>query len=84
MIMASSKRVDVPDLGAFEKADLQLVKLNLLFTSLFAAFTGVFRGKASPRYYRHHIQAATIRAFTRRMSARQQKFDTYSPPCKQH
>ncbi|KAJ6145792.1 hypothetical protein N7470_009687 [Penicillium chermesinum] len=72
----AAKRTDVPELGLFEKADIPLVQVSTGLSLLFAALTGVFRGKASPRYYRHHVQAAAIRTFVDRISHRQQKSDT--------
>lgn len=73
--MAPPKRVDVPELGFFEKADIPLIQLSTALSALFAALTGIFRGKSSPRYYSHHIKAAAIRSFTSRISHRQQKCD---------
>lgn len=73
--MADSKKNPmVPQLGLWERADIQLGKLSVLANVLYAAITGVFRGKSSPKLYKNHILAALIRASVDRFSARQNQY----------
>lgn len=72
--MAVSKRnVNVPDLGFWEKADLPFAQLSIAVNALFAAITGVFRGKGSPKKFSHHITAAAVRRFCDRCTDRQRQ-----------
>lgn len=68
----------VPELGFWERADVQLGKLNILANVLYAAITGVFRGKSSPKFYSAHLLATAIRTTVDRYSARQTQY--MSPP----
>lgn len=64
----------VPELGFWERADVQLGKLNILANVLYAAITGVFRGKSSPKFYSAHLLATAIRTTVDRYSARQTQY----------
>jgi hypothetical protein len=76
--MADSK-IDVPELGFWEKADLPLAQLTIAANALMAAITGVFRGQASPKKYSHHIMAAAIRRMCDRTSDRQKQYAPQGP-----
>lgn len=76
--MADSK-VDVPELGFWEKADLPLAQLTIVANALMAAITGVFRGQASPKKYSHHVIAAAIRRTCDRISDRQKQYAPQVP-----
>ena len=67
------KGVDVPELGFWERLDLPFVRLAVTLNVLFAAATGVFRGKASPKKFKHHVIASAIRKMSERVSYRQQQ-----------
>ncbi|CRL22773.1 unnamed protein product [Penicillium camemberti] len=64
----------VPQLGFWEKADIPFVHLSMYASMVYAAITGVFRGKASPKRYDHHILAAVIRKIVDRRSTRQTQY----------
>lgn len=71
----------VPQLGFWERADLRLGQLNILANVLYAAITGVFRGKSSPKFYRSHLIATAIRTMVDRISARQSQYVHPCPNC---
>lgn len=72
--MAEYKRdVDVPELGFWERLDLPFIRLAIALNILFTTATGVFRGKASPKKFKHHVIAAVIRKYSERVSYRQQQ-----------
>lgn len=77
--MSAYKKVDTPELGFWEKADLQIGRLSVIATTLYAAITGVFRGSTAPKKLRHHIIAAATRKSITRFSSRQQKYVISSP-----
>lgn len=77
---ASKKIINVPQLGFWEKADLPFAQLSIAVNVLFAAITGVFRGKASPRKYSHHLTAAAVRRFCDRLTDRQRQYVLYVLP----
>ncbi|CAI7581140.1 unnamed protein product [Penicillium discolor] len=64
----------VPQLGFWEKADIPFVHLSIYASMVYAAITGVFRGKASPKRYDHYILAAVIRKAIGRRSDRQTQY----------
>ncbi|KAJ5950500.1 uncharacterized protein N7479_008913 [Penicillium vulpinum] len=66
-----SSNHDIPKLGFWEKADIPLMRLSVFANLLYAAITGVFRGKASPRRYDHYIMASVIRGMVDRTTDRQ-------------
>ncbi|KAJ5985918.1 hypothetical protein N7499_007793 [Penicillium canescens] len=74
----------IPQLGFWEKADLPFAHLSIFASVLYHAITGVFRGKASPKRYDHHVMAAMIRKLVDRTSDRQKQYlnaptsDTYT------
>ncbi|KAJ5082428.1 hypothetical protein N7532_011471 [Penicillium argentinense] len=68
----------VPELGFWERTDARLGQLNLFVNVLYAAITGVFRGKSSPKAYKTHLLATAIRTMVDRFSARQVQY--LSPP----
>jgi hypothetical protein len=70
---------DTPQLGFWEKADLPFARLAIVATALYAALTGVFRGKSYPAKFKHHIIATTVRKSTTRMSDLQMQC-VLSPP----
>lgn len=72
-IMMSSND-GIPQLGFWEKADIPFVHLSIYASMVYAAITGVFRGKASPKRYDHHILAAVIRKVVDRRSDRQMQY----------
>ncbi|CAI7628806.1 unnamed protein product [Penicillium glandicola] len=67
---------DVPQLGFWEKADVPFLHLSIYASMVYAAITGVFRGKASPKRYDHHVLAAVIRKIVNRRSDRQTQYFT--------
>lgn len=73
--MPDSKNVvQVPQLGFWEKADLPFVHASVIVNALYAAITGFFRGKSSPKKYSHHVTAAAIRKMVNRVSIRQKQY----------
>lgn len=74
----SKKTVNVPELGFWEKADLPFAHLSIAINVLYAAITGVFRGKGSPKKYSHHLTAAAVRRFCDRLNDRQRQYVPYS------
>lgn len=64
---------DIPQLGFWEWADLPFVKLSIYGTMLYAAITGAFRGKASPKKFSHHLITAAVRKYTDRTTLRQKQ-----------
>lgn len=73
--MPESKTViQLPELGFWEKADLPFVHASVVVQALYAAITGLFRGKSSPRKYSHHVTAAAIRGMIGRISIRQKQY----------
>lgn len=64
----------IPQLGFWEKADLPFAHLSIFASVLYHAITGVFRGKASPKRYDHHIMTAMIRKLLDRTSDRQKQY----------
>lgn len=64
----------VPQLGLWERADVQLGKVTILANVLYAAFTGVFRGKSSPKFYSSHLLATAVRTLIDRLSVRQNQY----------
>ncbi|KAJ5511842.1 Alpha/beta hydrolase fold-3 [Penicillium expansum] len=85
-----SSNQDVPQLGFWEKADIPFLHLSLYASMVYAAITGVFRGKDSPKRYDHHILAAVIRKMVDRRSDRQTQYlllptsVTYEAAMKKH
>ncbi|KAJ5291711.1 hypothetical protein N7478_000962 [Penicillium angulare] len=77
--MASFKRVDAPELGLWEKADIPFIKATIYARGLLAALLGVFRGNSYPRNFKHHILMEKIRTGLR-FSPRQQKYLNLSTP----
>lgn len=76
--MSTSKKItNVPVLGFWEKADLPFAQLSIVVNTLFAAITGVFRGKGSPKKFSHHLTAAAIRRFCDRLTDRQRQCVLY-------
>ncbi|KAF4769758.1 hypothetical protein N7455_006440 [Penicillium solitum] len=69
-----SSNLGVPQLGFWEKADIPFVHLSIYASMVYAAITGVFRGKASPKRYDHHILAVVIRKAIERRSDRQTQY----------
>lgn len=79
IVMPESKNViQLPELGFWEKADLPFVHASVVVQALYAAITGLFRGKSSPRKYSHHVTAAAIRGMVGRISIRQKQYVTRS------
>jgi hypothetical protein len=75
IVMPESKNViQLPELGFWEKADLPFVHASAVVQALYAAITGLFRGKSSPRKYSHHVTAAAIRGMVNRISIRQKQY----------
>ncbi|KAJ5167044.1 uncharacterized protein N7482_005825 [Penicillium canariense] len=73
--MAGAKNViQVPELGFWEKADISISFASVVVNALYAAITGFFRGKSSPRKYSHHVAAAAIRRMITRLSIRQKQY----------
>lgn len=71
--MATSKS-DTPELGFWEKVDLPFAQLSIFASVLYAAITGVFRGKDSPKKYSHHIMTAAVRKAITRLTDRQNQY----------
>ncbi|KAJ6180979.1 hypothetical protein N7519_011440 [Penicillium mononematosum] len=69
-----SSNQDVPQLGLWEKADIPFLHLSMYASMVYAAITGVFRGKASPKRYDHHVLSAVIRKIVDRRSDRQTQY----------
>lgn len=69
-----SSNQNVPQLGFWEKADIPFLHLSMYASTVYAAITGVFRGKDSPKRYDHHILAAVIRRLSDRRSDRQTQY----------
>jgi hypothetical protein len=63
-----------PRLSFWEKADLPFAHLSILASVLYHAITGVFRGKASPKRYDHHLMADMIRKLVDRTSDSQKQY----------
>lgn len=63
----------MPELGFWERLDLPFARLAITLNTLFTTATAVFRGKASPKKFKHHVIAAAIRKYSERMSYRQQQ-----------
>lgn len=59
--MSTFKRVDVPELGFWEKADLPISKLYMIASALYATLIGPFRGKGYPKKFKHHLVGLVIR-----------------------
>jgi hypothetical protein len=68
----------VPELGLWERADIQFGKITIVANVLYAAITGVFRGKSSPKAYSSHLLATAVRTLIDRLSIRQNQ---YVHPC---
>ncbi|KAJ5975701.1 hypothetical protein N7481_009408 [Penicillium waksmanii] len=64
----------VPELGLWERADVQLGKITIVANVLYAAITGVFRGKSSPKFYSSHLLATAVRTLVDRLSVRQNQY----------
>ncbi|KAJ5135458.1 uncharacterized protein N7515_004736 [Penicillium bovifimosum] len=62
------------NLSFWEKADIPFVHLSLYASMLYAAVTGIFRGKASPKRYDHHIIASVIRKLVDRSTDKQKQY----------
>ena len=60
-----------PQITLLEKLDLVPTQLSLVATAIYAAITGVFRGKNGAKSYGKHIGYAVIRQLLARMSTRQ-------------
>ena len=60
-----------PQLTLLEKLDLLPAQLSLVATGIYAAITGLFRGKRGAKVYGKHIGYAMIRQTLARMSTRQ-------------
>ena len=71
--MASSERV--PQLTFLEKLDLIPAQLSVVAAGIYAAITGIFRGKAGVKSYSKHIQYAVIRHAFSRIAPRQNQYD---------
>lgn len=69
-----SSNQDVPQLGFWEKADIPFLHLSTYASLVYAAITGVFRGKASPKRYDHYVLSAVIRKVVERRSDRQTQY----------
>ncbi|GLI72018.1 hypothetical protein PoHVEF18_000185 [Penicillium ochrochloron] len=83
--MPESKNViQLPELGFWEKADLPFVHASVVVQALYAAITGLFRGKSSPRKYSHHVAAAAIRGMVGRISIRQKQYIDPTTPQTYH
>ncbi|KAG0154955.1 Steryl acetyl hydrolase 1 [Penicillium digitatum] len=67
---------DVPQLSFWEKANIPFLHLSMYATMMYAATTGLFRGKASPKRYDQHILAAVTRGIFDRRSDKQMKYLT--------
>jgi hypothetical protein len=65
---------DVPELGFWEKADIPFLHLSVFASMVYSAITGVFRGKASPKRYDHHVLSGLIRKLVDRRSDRQTQY----------
>lgn len=65
---------DVPQLSFWEKANIPFLHLSMYATMMYAATTGLFRGKASPKRYDQHILAAVTRGIFDRRSDKQMKY----------
>ncbi|KAJ5793871.1 hypothetical protein N7457_000470 [Penicillium paradoxum] len=58
----------------WEKVDLPFLQLSVYATMMYAAVTGVFRGKASPKRYDHYIVASVVRKLVDRSSSLQAQY----------
>ena len=72
--MPSNEDGPGPQLGFWEKADIPFMYLSLCGSLVYAAITGVFRGKASPRRYDQYVKSAVIRKLLTRRSDRQMQY----------
>lgn len=59
--MSTFKKVDVPELGFWEKADLHVCKLSMIASALYATLIGPFRGQSYPKKFKHHLVSLLIR-----------------------
>ncbi|KAJ5826835.1 hypothetical protein N7447_003598 [Penicillium robsamsonii] len=73
-----SSKHDIPQLGLWERADIPFMHLSVYASMVYAAITGVFRGKGSPKRYDHHVLTAVFRKVIDRRSDRQIQYLT--PP----
>lgn len=60
-----------PKLTLFERLDLIPAGLSLIAVGIYAALTGIFRGKSGAKAYSKHISYAVIRRMLYRFSTRQ-------------
>ncbi|KAL1956360.1 hypothetical protein VTO42DRAFT_7343 [Malbranchea cinnamomea] len=67
-----------PKLTLLEKLDLIPAQLSVLATAIYAALTGIFRGKSGAKAYGKHIGYAVIRRTLARYSTRQNQW--LNPP----
>ncbi|KAJ5904336.1 hypothetical protein N7504_006719 [Penicillium tannophilum] len=76
--MSTFKKVDVPELGFWEKADLHVSKLSIIASALYATLIGPFRGQSYPKKFKHHLVSLLIRNDP--TSARQKQYIYLSTP----
>jgi hypothetical protein len=69
---------DTPKLTLWEKIDLPFARFAVVASALYAALTGVFRGKSYPAKFSHHVIAATVRKVISRLSDQQNQCVTLS------
>ncbi|KAJ5561653.1 hypothetical protein N7535_003885 [Penicillium sp. DV-2018c] len=61
-------------LSFWEKADIPFLRLSMYGTMIYAAVTGIFRGKASPKRYDHYVIASVIRKLVDRSTDKQKQY----------
>jgi hypothetical protein len=66
-------------LSFWERADIPFLHLSLYASMVYAAVTGVFRGKASPKRYDHHVVASVIRKLVDRSTDKQKQYVIFFP-----
>ncbi|KAJ5658579.1 uncharacterized protein N7484_002228 [Penicillium longicatenatum] len=76
--MSTFKRVDVPELGFWEKVDLPFSKFSIIASALYATLIGPFRGKSYPKKFKHHLISLIIRNDP--FSTRQRQYSELSTP----
>ncbi|KAJ5611973.1 hypothetical protein N7510_005167 [Penicillium lagena] len=72
--MDNLKKVNIPRLNFWEKADIPFALLSIVAAALKATVTGVFRDQSSPEKFAHHVKAAVIRRLLDRTSGPQKLY----------
>ncbi|KAJ5752671.1 hypothetical protein N7520_009588 [Penicillium odoratum] len=76
--MSTFKRVDVPELGFWERVKIPFGNFNILASVLYATFTAPFRGNSYPKRFKAHLVTLIIRNDP--YSSRQRQYIDLSTP----